>query len=117
MDNYVRQATWVRTIDGDTFVADIQLMHRLVHPQPILRSSIRVRGWNAAELRDDEGPYMREVFDRQLRETTLLTVVAAYGMSFSRIVADVYLDDKLFLGILQTSLATLRKRKDEHADD
>lgn len=68
---------------------------------------IRVHGWNAAELKQAEGPAMRDRF------AELLTAAKAIDLhpvarSFERIVCDVYIDGVLFAGLLGTHLDALR---------
>lgn len=53
-DAYVRAATLVRVIDGDTFVADVDLGFHIR-----VRMSCRLAGINAAEARDPGGPEAR----------------------------------------------------------
>lgn len=107
-DARVRDARLVRVIDGDTFVAVLDLLPG-AEPAPLLETSIRVYNWDAAELRDREGPYMRDVFRQQLEAARRITVEVR-GMSFQRIVASVWIDEQLFAGILSRELLQLRAR-------
>lgn len=107
-DNLIRAVTYVRTLDGDSFVGLLRLAP-VVKPKPLLEAAFRVKGWNAAELREAEGPYMRVQFEARLIAASAIRV-RMYTMSFERIVSDVYLDDVLFAGILHTALRDLRDR-------
>jgi endonuclease YncB( thermonuclease family) len=108
IDTGVRTAHFVRVIDGDTFRARLLLAPR-VDPQPTLDASIRVAGWDAAELRDAEGPSMRDEFESILQSAGTITVQLT-GMSFQRVVAVVFIDGKRFDGLLHQSLRQLRYR-------
>jgi hypothetical protein len=106
-DNFVRSARYLRTIDGDTFVAEVDLVPPAVHPQVRLEINVRTRGWSAAELREPEGPAMRVEFERLLRSAKLIDLELR-NMSFNRCVCSVYLDGVLFAGLLERKLMELR---------
>lgn len=108
-DNGIRRITFLRISDGDTFVG-IMSLARPVRPKPLLEVRIRVEGWNAAELRDAEGPYMRDEFEKILRAAKLITVDMKY-MSHDRIVSAVFLDDVLFAGILHERLMAFQSSR------
>lgn len=105
-DNLVRQAYFQRIIDGDTFVCLLDLTP-MVSPQTMLKAHIRVEGWNAKELRESEGPLMRDQFEKLLKATNYISVKLS-GMSFQRIVCPVYLDGVLFSGLLREQLSLVR---------
>jgi hypothetical protein len=105
-DNLIRAATFIRTIDGDTFVARLDLLPK-VQPRHQAEAAIRVFGWNAAELREAEGPRMRDVFDFMLRNAVRIDVEIK-AISFERIVCSVWIDDVLFSGTLQKQLRRIR---------
>ena len=108
-DNSVRKCGFVRVLDGDTFEALIELAPR-VKPRPLMSANIRVKDYSAAELREPEGPYMRDQFERALKIAGRITI-RFHAMSFERIVCDVYLDGQLFAGILKKKLAEFRERQ------
>jgi hypothetical protein len=110
-DNRIRAVEFLRILDGDTFEGRWHLLPG-VKPKIQIVASLRVNGWNAAELREDEGPYMRDEFAKQLMLAKLITV-RVIGMSFERIVGDVYLDGVLFTGILRRLLKKFRTQKIE----
>ncbi len=107
IDNGVRKAEFRRIIDGDTFVCLADLWPK-TKPKTMSEAAIRVKGWNAAELSEAEGPYMRDVFETQLRGAKVITVLAS-GMSFERVVCTVYLDGEHFMGILSRALIQLTR--------
>lgn len=108
IDNYVRGARFVKVIDGDTFAAVIALAPK-VKPAPLLDAHVRVFGWNAAELREAEGPAMRDAFNELLQAARVITVQMV-AMSFERIVCVVYLDGVRFDGLLDNRLRIWRTR-------
>lgn len=109
IDNQVRSARLLRTLDGDTFAASLDLAPR-VKPRPTLEAHIRVRGWSAKELNEIEGPEMLFWFNSLL--VGAQTIAVRLGpMSFERIVCDVYLDGVLFAGMLRGQLRNIRRRK------
>lgn len=101
-DNGIRRVTFLRITDGDTFVCILNLAPQ-VRPKPLLEVRIRVEKWNAAELNDAEGPFMRDQFEKMLRAATTITVDMKY-MSHDRIVAAVFINDELFAGLLTERL-------------
>lgn len=105
-DNGFRAARYVRIHDGDTFRARVDLWPR-ADPDPMVEAWIRVRNWNADELREAEGPIMRDLMDALLRSAQSIDLRAT-GMSFARVVCDVYIDDQLFVGLLHGTLAAIR---------
>jgi hypothetical protein len=107
-DNGIRRVVFIRTIDGDTFVGDL-LMAPQVRPKPKLEIAVRVENWNAAELSQAEGPFMRTQFDEALKAAHVITV-RMKEMSFTRIVCAVFLDDLLFAGFLHASLKAFRSK-------
>lgn len=115
IDNNNRTAQFVDVVDGDTFTAMLALVPARVKPQPMLKARIRVADWNAAELREAEGPAMRDAFERILRSAILITVTLRY-MSFERIVSDVYINGERFDGLLKTELMRLRASNAEHSE-
>jgi hypothetical protein len=106
-DNGFRRVTFLRTIDGDTFKCTMLLAPK-IQPEPLLKISVRVEGWSAAELRQPLGAYFLQRFDQLLRAANVITVEMK-EMSFNRVVGRVYLDDVLFSGILVTELLQVRE--------
>jgi len=106
-DNNVRRVAFLRIIDGDTFVGRVETW-RVVAETELAERHIRVHGWNAAELHEDEGPLMRDRFADLLQHARRITVRAA-GRSFERVVCDVWTDDVLFAGLMNIHLQTLRQ--------
>jgi hypothetical protein len=105
-DNRIRSAAFVRIIDGDTFTARLDLTPS-VSPAHECRANIRVKGWNAEELREEEGPYMRDQFAAILQAAQTIDVKLE-GMSFTRIVCSVWVDGVLFEGLLRERLNRFR---------
>lgn len=108
-DNHTRFVTFLRIVDGDTFHCRMVLLQH-VKPQPQYEGNIRVFGWNAAELSEDEGPWMRDHFEALLLKATRITVTVS-TMSFERMVAIVWLDGVRFDGILHTALRSFQHRR------
>jgi endonuclease YncB( thermonuclease family) len=107
IDNYVRKATPIRVIDGDTFEMRIDLGYGVEG-----RFRIRLRGFDAAELSSDEGPHARKWAEELLTQAMAITVHSAKDTrSFERWVADIYLDGQHMATRLQTRLKTLRAIK------
>lgn len=111
-DNDTRFAEFQRIIDGDTFEARIHMCPRM-RPRLQVVANIRVQNWNAAEMNEAEGPYMRQKFEELLLAAKRIDLQIR-TMSFERVVAAVWLDDELFAGILTHELLELRKFKAEH---
>ena len=107
-DNRLRAASFVRVVDGDTFIASIRTMPG-VNPEPRLDASIRVYQWSAVELSHPEGAYMRAKFEQALITAKAIDLQLR-GMSYHRIVCSVWLDDVLFAGYLTDKLQQLRMR-------
>lgn len=105
-DNGIRRCEYVRIHDGDTFVADI-ITWDVPSDRDVARRHIRVKGWNAAELREPEGPLMRDAFEKLLIGASVITLKPS-GRSFERVVCSVFLDDQLFAGLLHAKLQALR---------
>lgn len=105
-DNGFRRIKYVRTIDGDTFVGNLQLAPQ-VRPKPLMEIHVRVEGWNAAELSEQEGDWFRARFEERLEAADVITIHMK-TMSFERVVAAVFLDDILFAGILHEELMAYR---------
>jgi hypothetical protein len=108
-DRGYRSAEFVRIKDGDTFVAQV-ITWKVRDECELSQRSIRVRGWSAKELSEDEGPAMRDEFRRMLQNAQLIELRAT-GRSFERIVCEVYLDGILFSGLLKKSLRRLRIKR------
>lgn len=112
-DNDTRYAEFLRIIDGDTFQARIHLAPH-ARPRVEMVASIRVANWNAAELNEPEGKFMRDKFEEMLRVAGRIDLQMR-TMSFERIVCSVWLDDELFAGILTHELLTFRRDNAEHS--
>lgn len=107
IDNAARRVVLVTKVhDGDTFRAIVNLWPK-ADPTPMAQVSIRVEGWNAAELREEEGPIMRDLFAQMLTWGQTIDVQAV-AMSFQRVVCKVWIDDVLFAGVLHGTLAAIR---------
>jgi endonuclease YncB( thermonuclease family) len=111
-DNLTRPATYIRVIDGDTFVAKIPVWQG-VKPAVFYEASIRVKGWSAAELNEPEGLIMRDAFESMLRAAKTIDLTFS-TMSFERLVCAVFLDDQLFAGLLHQRLHQLRTTNTTH---
>ena len=107
-DNRTRAVEYMRTLDGDTFEARINVLPGM-KPKVKVEAAIRVHNWNAAELSEAEGPYMRREFEKRLVAAKVI-VVRTVTMSFERVVCDVWLDGILFSGILKQTLQKLQGR-------
>jgi hypothetical protein len=114
-DNYARQIVYQRTIDGDTFAGTMDLLPAFVSPNVKLDTHVRVHNWSAAELREAEGPAMRDAFEKLLKNAKRIDLELR-AMSFRRIVASVWLDDVLFAGLLHQRLQQLRRGTTNAAD-
>jgi endonuclease YncB( thermonuclease family) len=84
-DDYVRNATVVRVIDGDTLEADLDLGWRHTW-----RSSVRLAGLNARELRDPGGPEARDHLARLLPPGTQVVLRSIELDKFGRSLATVW---------------------------
>lgn len=82
---YRYRAIALRVIDGDTFVADVDLgFHTHVHQH------IRLHGYNAPELRTPDGPGARARLQAALAGEPLVLQTYRDVQSFERWVADVW---------------------------
>lgn len=109
-DNRIRRVKWLRTHDGDSFMSLVDAVP-VYRPRPWLETMIRVHGWYIAELNEEEGPYMRDVFDLILREATAEGKVLSVKMrarSFERIVSNVFIDGELLAALLSRNLIVFR---------
>lgn len=82
---YVYRATCTRVIDGDTFVADVDLGFR-VH----IEVRIRIRGVDTPERGEDGWAEARDFLERFLGDDRLLIRSYRDQRSFERWVADVW---------------------------
>ncbi len=93
---FTYKATCHRIIDGDTFVADIDVGFHTIRREPL-----RLRGWNAAELDQQIGPsaklllgallYGENGIPEPLLVRTEKTRSVTYKRSFARYIADVWI--------------------------
>ncbi len=113
-DHRIRAATFLRVHDGDTFWSRVDLTPGMSVRVP-LECKIRVRGYNAAELSETEGPLMRDLFETRLKATVALRVKLG-RMSYDRVVCDVWMDGSLFSGVLQTALRGIRAKARKMTD-
>jgi hypothetical protein len=105
-DNRVRLVEYMRTLDGDTFEGRTVALPGM-KPKMKVEAAIRVKNWNAAELSEAEGAYMREEFKKLLTAGKIITVRLSV-MSFERVVCDVWIDGVLFEGTLARRLGGFR---------
>ena len=110
-DAYIRVAEFDSIWDGDTFWARIHLTKPGILGVSV-RAKVRVHKWDAAELSAPEGAYMRDQFEQLLRAASRLRV-KILRMSYDRVVCDVYLDDRLFAGLLARALRQFRQRRQQ----
>lgn len=106
-DLRIRAARYLRIHDGDTFWAAVDLLPGLSIKLP-LEVRIRVQAYNAAELKEEEGPAMREYFRVKLEAAKKIHVRLG-RFSYDRIVCIVYLDGVPFAGMLKRKLSSLRR--------
>lgn len=105
-DNRMRSATYISTYDGDTFWAHVNVLPRVTFFSE-MPFRIRVHGYNAAELNEAEGPHLRDFFKAKLEAAKEIRL-RIIGMSYDRIVCDVFLDEEMFLGELHQEIRRLR---------
>jgi hypothetical protein len=105
-DNGFRRVEFRRVKDGDTFVGAIITLN-VAQERELSEKSIRVHNWDAAELSEPEGAYMRAEFERLLLAAKIITIHPV-SRSFERIVCSVFLDDVLFAGIMHEKLLAFR---------
>jgi endonuclease YncB( thermonuclease family) len=98
-DDFVRRATLVRVVDGDTFEMMIDYGYREYG-----RKMIRVRGYDAPELSTPEGARMKAQAEQVFAGASTI-VVRSYKdhMSFARWIADVYVDDISIVTLLAST--------------
>ncbi len=87
--NHVHYAEVVRVIDGDTFIARVDLDFRCR-----VDVTVRVRGRWAGEMNTAEGQQEKLALESRLRAVDNQIVMLSYKdtMSFSRWVCDVWID-------------------------
>lgn len=107
-DNRIRSAQFLRVHDGDTLWARIDLTPGLSLRQQV-ECKVRVKGYNAAELSEAEGPRMRDLFEATLKSAISLRLKLG-RMSYDRVVCEVWLDGYLFAGVLHTALRRIRAK-------
>lgn len=88
--NHVHLARVVRVIDGDTFVARVELDFRVK-----VDITVRVRDLNAPEMRDADGVEAKLDLENRIAANDHVVTLLSYKdrMSFARWVCDVWIGD------------------------